>query len=121
METPVQRCVRIMAALEDLVDQEAAALTNADWDAMIALQGRVGPLVDFLTTHASDGVARLELGERLPALHARRNQTSSALARQIECVRNELHQTRVARVRVAQIAPAYGGDTDIVHRLQVVG
>jgi hypothetical protein len=55
METPAQRCARIVSALEDLVNQEAAALRAGDFDAVNEIQDRAAPLVEFLALHATEG------------------------------------------------------------------
>lgn len=120
METTAQRCRRIIAALEELVEQEATALTNGDLTGVLALQDRTAALVDFLVSEVS-GAGHLDLRTRLSALHTRRSQTSRLLAQRIESSREELHRMRSARVRVAQVAPAYGAAAAAGHRLQLVG
>jgi hypothetical protein len=121
METPAHACVRVIAALDDLVEQEAAALRNEDWTAVAGLQERIEPLVDFLTLEGMQGTNGSELRDRMAAVYARREGTSRLLARTIEQTKRDLEQTRVVRRRVAQIAPAYAGIAATRHRLQAVG
>jgi hypothetical protein len=121
MEAPAHACVRVIAALDDLVEQEAAALRNEDWTAVAGLQERIGPLVDFLTLEGMQGTNGSELRDRMAAVYARREGTSRLLARTIEQTKRDLEQTRVVRRRVAQIAPAYAGIAATRHRLQAVG
>ena len=54
MEAPAQTCVRLVAALEDLVAREAATLEARDFPAVIELQQRAAPLVALLGARASD-------------------------------------------------------------------
>jgi hypothetical protein len=107
METIAQHCERIVTALEDLVAQEGAAVASRDFSAMLALQERTAPLVDFVIARAPvpSGSA---LRNRLMALHERRRQNGEALAAEIERTRAELQQMQNTRRRVAQIAPVYG-------------
>ena len=121
MQTPAQRCVRIMAALEDLAEQEAAALANGDYPSLLALQDRTGPLVDFFVASAPAFVSSPDLRPRLAALQRRRQKTSDALALEIETRRRELQQMKFTERRVAQIAPVYGRPAAPRRQLQVVG
>jgi hypothetical protein len=107
METPAQRCVRIVIALEDLVAQEGAALANRDFATMLALQERTTPLVNFLVTNAADA-SEPGLRARITALHSRRKQNNDSLTAEIERTRTDLQQMQVTRRRVARIAPVYG-------------
>ena|SRR5690349_17222836 len=120
METPAQRCLRIVAALEDLVYQESATLAKGDWTGAASVQERTGPLVDFL---ANDSAAKTDpaLRARIAGIHQRRGETTRALQEKMEETRNELQQTRAAKRRVAQVAPAYGTPSAIRHRLQAQG
>lgn len=119
MESPAQRCARVLTALEDLVAQEAAALAQRDFNAVLALQDRTAPLVEFLSRAAASDVA--ELGPRFRALQEQRRQTSDRLAADIDSARAELQQTQVAQRRVAKIAPAYGQPAPVRRQLQAVG
>lgn len=121
MDASTHACTRIIASLDDLVEQEAAALRNEDWGALVALQERISPLVDFLNAQLKGRDNSLDLRERIATLHARRNETCSSLAQTIEKTKHDLQQTHVIRRRVAQIAPAYAEASAASHRLQVVG
>ncbi|HVS51297.1 MAG TPA: hypothetical protein VHD62_02985 [Opitutaceae bacterium] len=107
METPAQMCARLIAALEDLAGQEAAALDARDFRGAVTVQDRAAPLVELLCAHADD-VADEALRARIAALIERRNRTGEWLAEQIARVREQLRETQVAQRRVAQVAPAYG-------------
>lgn len=120
METPAQKCARIISALEDLVAQEGAALGAGDFTAAHAIQERTEPLVSFLVSqpeHASEP----RLRRRIEALHARRTQHSERLAGRIAQVRGELQETTLHRRHVAQVAPAYGRSTKTRHQLSAIG
>lgn len=122
METPAQRCLRIVTALEDLAAQEAAALANRDFAAVAALQERTGPLVDFIVSTGLSYVNTPALRARIGALHDRRNQTVERLASEMARTRADLEQTQVSQRRVAQIAPVYGQSSVVDRRqLQAVG
>lgn len=108
METPVQRCVRIAAALEDLIAEEAVALANRDFTTVLALQERTVPLVDFLVTAGAVQVNAAGLRERLAVIHGQREQTSALLAEEMERTRAELHETQVNQRRAARMMPVYG-------------
>lgn len=120
METPAQRCLRLVAALEDLVHQESATLAKGDWSGAAAVQERSGPLVDFLS---NDTAAKNDpaLRARLAGIHQRRDESSRALQQKIEETRSDLQQTHAAKRRVAQVAPAYGASPSPRHRLQAKG
>lgn len=121
METAAQRCLRIVAALEDLVHQESATIAKGDWTGAAALQERTGPLVDFLTANPPTKSDDASLRARIAALHERRNETSAALGRRLDAAKEELQQTKLAKRRVAQVAPAYGSPAPTRHRLQAKG
>ena len=121
METPAQRCARIMTSLEDLAAQEAAALANRDFTALVALQERTEPLVDFFVRTAPGYLNEPGLRARLSEFQRLRQKTSDALAVEIEHTRAELLQTRAAQRRAAQIAPAYGQLATRRRQLQAVG
>jgi|SRR5687767_3920002 hypothetical protein len=107
METVAEHCERIVTALEDLVAQEGAAVASRDFNAMLALQERTAPLVDFLVAKAP-AASGSTLRNRIFTLHDRRRQNGDALAAEIERTRAELQQMENTRRRVAQIAPVYG-------------
>lgn len=106
METPAQMCARLVAALEDLANQEAATLQARDFPGAVAIQDRAAPLVELLVAHAPD-VTDATIRARITALLAKRNQTGEWLADQMAKVREELQQTHVAQRRVAKVGPAY--------------
>lgn len=121
MESPVQRCTRIVTALEDLAGQEAAALAHRDFATVLALQDRTTPLVEFLITSGATQMREPGLRRRVRALHELRQKTSETLAVAMANTRADLQQTQVAQRRVAQIAPAYGQNAPRVSQLQAVG
>lgn len=107
METPAQMCARLVAALEDLANQEAATLQARDFPGAIAIQDRAAPLVELLVAHA-EAVTDPALRARITAFMLKRSQTGEWLAEQMSKVREELQQTHVAQRRVAKVGPAYG-------------
>ena len=110
METAAQTCARLVVALEDLVAAEAASLAGRDFAAMVELQERAAPLVDYLATHGPSEADRT-VRARITALLQRRAATASHLEDQLSQVRAELTTTQVAQRRVARVAPVYGHAT----------
>lgn len=121
METPVQRCSRLAAALADLAAQEAAALAARDIEAVLALQERAAPLVEFLSGQAGEIACHAPLAAQLAAVHARRAQSARSLAAEVEKSRGALREAGAARRRIAQIAPAYGRGAPTATQLCAVG
>jgi hypothetical protein len=119
METPAQRCTRLIAAFEELAAEETAALHARDFVAANAIGERAAPLVEWLVTYGS--VMTPPLRERLTAVHAQRAKNSEFLTAEIARAREELQQIGASRRRVAQIAPVYGGGGISPRRLSVVG
>jgi hypothetical protein len=122
METPAQTCLRLLAALEDLATQEAAALDARNFPAAVAIQTRAAPLVEHLAAHGPP-IAEKDAAfrARVAAFHARRRQTGEWLATQVARAREELLQMQVSQRRVAQIAPAYGSGGQPARQLCAVG
>lgn len=118
METPTQMCARLVAALEDLANQEAATLQARDFARAVEIQDRAAPLVDLLVAHAPE-VTDESIRARVAALLEKRNRTGEWLAEQMAKVREELQQTRAAQGRAAKIAPAYGRSGDKGSRPQL--
>jgi len=120
METPVQRCERIVAALEDLAAQEAASVAQGDFAAVQALHERTAPLVEFLSSVGSAAMAA-GLRRRLIAVYELRHRSGEAVAQAMAQTRLELAQTQASQRRVARIAPAYIQHDARSPRLQAVG
>jgi hypothetical protein len=108
MESPVQRCSRIITALEDLTGQEEAALANRDYVVLLSLQERTAPLVEYLITDGATHVRQPTLRGRVEAVHARRQQTGDRLAVAMADNRRDFQQAQLAQRRAAQVGPAYG-------------
>ena len=106
METPRQRAVRLVTALEDLAAQEAATLRTRNFSEAIAIQQRAAPLVQLLASSATD--VPEDVRARITALLGRRQSSDAWLAHEIEAVRAKLQETAETLRRVARIAPAYG-------------
>jgi hypothetical protein len=120
METPAQTCARLVAALEDLVAQEAATLEARDFATVVHLQERAAPLVEHLATHSAE-VVDVSLRERIRMLLERRQQSGEWLAAQIEQTKEALRLNDERRHRVTQIAPAYGRSRYAPQRFSAVG
>jgi hypothetical protein len=121
MESPAQRCTRIVTALEDLTGQEEAALANRDYGVLLSLQERTAPLVEFLITDGATQIRQPSLRGRVEAVHARRAQTGARLAVAMADNRRDFQQTQVTQRRVAQVGPAYGHAHAATSRWQAQG
>ncbi|MDP3072414.1 MAG: hypothetical protein Q8N18_19130 [Opitutaceae bacterium] len=121
METTTERCTRLAVALEDIVAQESAALAAGDYETVVGLQDRAGPVVEYLAAQAAEVARSPALSERIGAIRARRARTLEIISHQAQHARAELAETGAARRRVARIAPVYGRATAAVSQLQVVG
>ncbi len=121
METPAQRCLRIVAALEELASQEAAAVGREDFSTVQTLHERTAPLVEFLAAAGADVLGSAGLSRRLVAVYELRRRSGEVLAAAMARVRGELDANRLSRARVAQIAPVYGHPGIAASRLQATG
>lgn len=120
METPRQKCVRLLGALEDLAGQEAAALTRRDFACLLHAQERAAPLVRHLAEHGP-AVADASLRSRVATWLARRNERDGVLAVEIDRAKAELNQLDVSERRIKSVAPAYGLGMTAPSRLNAVG
>lgn len=107
MQAMAQRSARLIAALEDLAAQEAAAVRTGDFGAAGDVAERCAPLVAELAQQPN-ALADEMIRRRLSAVRDRRAETSEVLAAEMARLRDELQQTRVAQRRTAAIAPVYG-------------
>ena len=120
METPVQTCSRLLAALEDLARQEATTLAARDFATVVKLQERGAPLVAHLAEHGP-AVADAALRARIAAWLAHRHKTGEWLAAQIAQTKAELENLDARQRQVARLAPAYGRAAAASRQLSAVG
>jgi hypothetical protein len=106
METPAQRCARLLVALEDLARREALCLDLHDFPAVAQLQRQSAPLVAALVEHGP-AVVDDGLRARMAAWLAHRHETDLRLADQIARARDRLRELEASRRRVTRLAPAY--------------
>lgn len=120
METPQQRCARLVAALEDLVDQEVASVRMDDFETVAALQQRAAPIVAELATH---GPARISgtVRSRLATVVERREKGVLQMQRRLDDTRKRLEQLDQSSRRAAQIAPVYGQSLPSKAQLRAIG
>ncbi len=107
METPGQAGGRLLAALDDLVTQEAAAVLAGDYGVIAGLQSRAAAVGEKLGALAGD-LEVAALRSKVEALLARREQTQRELTQRLTAVRLEIERLRTVRQRVTRLAPAYG-------------
>jgi hypothetical protein len=120
METPVQRCFRLLAALEEMVAQEAACLASSDFGGLVGLQQRAEPLVAHLGRYGST-IADEEFRSRVGSWLARRREIAGLLSARISETRERLNQLESSRRRVARVVPVYAHNSQVTRRLSAVG
>lgn len=107
METPGQTGVRLLAALDDLVTQEAAAVLAGDFGVLPGLQARTAAVGEKLGSLTGDpAVAAMRLP--VAVLLERREQTHRQLTQRLTAVRREIERLRAVRQRVTRLGPVYG-------------
>lgn len=123
MHGPAPAFLRLLGALEELSVQEARHVTDEDYAAVRQVQERAAPLVTELARLGAGAADAATARPRLAALLERRQQCQDRLARQIARVREALLCTQAHQRRVAQVAPAYGGQAlgGPLRQLQVQG
>lgn len=110
METPLARTLRLVEALETLAGQEATILRSfapADADRLVALVAQADPLVRALAAQADDP-AIATLRPRVTRLLARRASHQEQMADRLGHLRAMLARGEETRMRLNQVAPAYG-------------
>src|SRR5687767_9239222 len=95
MQSAVQRCRRLMRALEDLAAQEATTLRAGNFAVVADSQDRAEVLIDDLVAH--DDAMDDDLRERLKALREVRARSSEWLAIELAQTRDALAETGVAQ------------------------
>jgi hypothetical protein len=121
METPAQRCARLVGAFEDLAGQEAAAVAAGDFEAVAAVQARIEPAIAFLVANANF-VSLGSLRTRIADASARRQETARCLADQLARTREALGELKTNQRRLARVAPVYGrSDCRTERRFVAVG
>lgn len=119
MESPAQKCARLVGALEDLAGQEAAAVEHQNFEAVAEIQQRAEPLVAYLV--AEGAVIDAATRERLITVQRRRSATAERLRQGIAQVRAELEQIGSVRRRVGRVAPVYGAGGKTAQQISLVG
>lgn len=121
METPAQRCSRLLAALEDLSRRVALSLDQRDFAEVAQLQRQSAPLVAALVEHGP-AVVDDALRARIAVWLAHRHETDLRLADHIARAQDRLRELDAGRRWVARVAPAYGqGETPSARQLCAVG
>ena len=123
MQSRTQRSARLVAAVEDLVGQEAVALQAGDFNALPAIQERLGLLVTEIVACAGD-FRDEPLQGRIRAVQTRRSETTHWLEQAMSDARAQMRETEAAQRRTAIVVPAYGrrfSDTRSHSQLSCVG
>ncbi len=107
METPSRKFARLVDAFDRLVNEEAAALREGEFDQLADLHRRVQPVVDGLAA-LGIGVADSHQQARLAESVARRQTNLAAIEAQLATTRAELHSVQESSHRVGKIVPLYG-------------
>lgn len=107
MESSAQRFDRLAAALEQLVEDEAARIAAADYVGVVDVQRRAEPVLVALaklTSHVSAKDARA----RISSVLQQRERNLATLNERLEAKQAELSALRQSVQRAAKIAPVYG-------------
>lgn len=120
MEPPVQQRARLVAALEDLADQEAACVHCGDFESVTDIQSRAAPVVEALAALSSLPVDS-ELRRRLAALVERRSKTAAQIEVHLTRTKEQLNALDASQRRAARMVPAYGGKSMVRGRLAAQG
>lgn len=120
MESTAQTCARLLAALEDIGEREAAMVREDDFAMVAELQARAAPLVEYLGTHGP-AIADGPFLARIRAFLLRRKDSCDWLAARIAQTRAELQQIRATEIRATRILPVYSAPVLPVSRLSAVG
>jgi hypothetical protein len=116
MESPFHAAQRLLSALEDFASQEAVLLRSLDLVEAVQISERAAPLVEKLCALAIDpGVVTLR--PRVEDLVARRRRNAVLLDTHLARLQGELRRIDEARVRLARVAPVYGGAAPSESRL----
>ena len=113
METPVQMAARLLAALDELTEQEGMYLRGGYYDLAVETRQRAEPLVRQLTGMAGlPGMGGLRPQLTVVLEHSERH--AAFLRGKLEELGAEIRRIDQARHRVAQIAPAYSHSPVVV-------
>jgi hypothetical protein len=93
---------RLLAALEDLLRQEAALIREGRLAALPGLQRRISPLIRAVERGNFGGEA---LRSRLEETVSLRNASASALAARCASNREGIQRINVTRQRISRLAP----------------
>ena len=114
METRLETATRLLAALEDLVAQEAMLVRTMDFVDAVAIRERAAPVVERLCELAADwsgdesqSPAGIAVRQRLSELLDRAGQNYHFLETQLARLQTELDRVSEARGRLRRVAPAY--------------
>ncbi len=107
METPAQTGGRLLAALDDLVTQEAAAVLAGDYAVIPDLQARTAEVGEKLGSLAGNPEVAI-LRRQVEQLLERRQQTQRMLTERLAAGRLEIERLRTVHQRLGRVAPAYG-------------
>ncbi len=111
METSSQTFARLLAALEDLVNQEATQVAVGDQAGVLQTQVRAAAVIDRLAQLGA-GAADRSLRKRITALTAKRRGSQNILAARIKTIGDELSRVHASLQRLALVAPAYRGSVN---------
>lgn len=118
-ESPSEKCARLVVALEDLASQEAVCLKSRDFAAVLSIQGRVEPIIGYLSQHAADVDPAVR--DRIAVVLKLRHESGEWLAEELGKTRAELDALEAKKRRVAVVAPVYGKGPVPRSRLNIKG
>lgn len=121
METPLQQATRLLAALDQLIEQEGMYLRGGYYDLATEIRDRTEPLVrQLVRLEGQPGVTGLR--PQIETFLTRSASHAAFLQEKMTELRQEISRTAQARQRTNQMRPAYAGTPVLVaSRFQATG
>lgn len=107
MESPTQKFSRLLTALDELVAEESALITAADYPAIDGVQQRAGEVLAALSALPPESASE-QARRRVGILLERREQNIQSLQSKLAAARQELDALQSSARRAARVAPVYG-------------
>jgi hypothetical protein len=112
METPVETCQRLVAALEQLVAEEQGIISAGEFAQVLLVQARIEPvtirLAELLKLPAVTARITGQILPRLAALQARHAASIETLAARMSESQTTLAALDAARNQLGELKSAYG-------------
>lgn len=118
-ESPLQKCARLVIALEELAAEESHCIETGDIATVLGIQKRLEPIIRYLSDHAAD--ADRGVRDRIAAVLDTREKSGARLEAELKKVRKQIDELDARKRRAAAVAPVYGGAAQPRGRLNAKG